>query len=154
MVSVFNDIRGRRSQPVSGFIIKLREFSNEKIRRCNRPGNLDPGMRNCCSQHRRFSGRLTSILAGSIGKSAWLFLRYGRFRNDIRRHCLGASHPKQRVFSMGKLHKYTGYATILAAAAAAVSGSDDGFHKGAGDATAALAVATCITGFYRIWPLF
>ena len=49
--------------------------------------------------------------------------------------------------SMGKLHKYTGYATIVAAAAAAVSGSDDGFHKGAGNATAALAVATCITGF-------
>ncbi len=49
--------------------------------------------------------------------------------------------------SMGKLHKYMGYGTLIAAAAAGVSGSDDGFHKGAGNAAAALAVATCITGF-------
>jgi len=48
---------------------------------------------------------------------------------------------------MGKLHKSMGYGTIIAAAAAGVSGSDDGFHKGAGDAAAALALATCITGF-------
>lgn len=57
-------------------------------------------------------------------------------------------------FSMGKLHKYTGYATIAAAATAAVSGSDDGFHKGAGDATAALALATCITGFTEFGHYF
>lgn len=49
---------------------------------------------------------------------------------------------------MGKLHKYTGYGTLVAAAAAGFSGSGgDGFHKGAGDAAAVLAVATCITGF-------
>ena len=49
--------------------------------------------------------------------------------------------------TMGKFHKYMGYGTIIAAAVAGVSGSDDGFHKGAGNAAAALAVATCITGF-------
>ena len=50
--------------------------------------------------------------------------------------------------TMGKLHKYMGYGTIIAAAAAGVSGSGGGgFHKGAGNAAAALAVATCITGF-------
>jgi len=57
-------------------------------------------------------------------------------------------------FPMGKVHKYTGYATLVAAAAAAVSGSDDGFHKGAGNATAALAVATCITGFMEYGHYF
>ena len=60
------------------------------------------------------------------------------------------SHPpatRSSGFSMGKLHKYTGYGTIIAAVAAGVSGSDNGFHKGAGDMAAALAVATCITGF-------
>ncbi len=50
-------------------------------------------------------------------------------------------------FTMGELHKYMGYGTIIAAAAAGVSGSDDGFHKGAGNLTAVLAVMTCITGF-------
>lgn len=50
--------------------------------------------------------------------------------------------------TMGKLHKYMGYGTIIAAAAAGLSGSGgDGFHKGAGNAAAGLAVATCITGF-------
>ncbi len=47
----------------------------------------------------------------------------------------------------GKSHKYMGYGTLVAAAAAGLSGSDDDFHKGAGDAAAALAVLTCITGF-------
>ena len=48
---------------------------------------------------------------------------------------------------MGKVHGYLGYGTVIAALAAGVSGSDDGFHKGAGNATAVLAVATCVTGF-------
>jgi len=54
----------------------------------------------------------------------------------------------------GKLHKYMGYGTLVAAAAAGVSGSDDGFHKGAGDAAAALAVFTCITGFMEYSDYF
>jgi hypothetical protein len=58
----------------------------------------------------------------------------------------GAGSTDSRV-SMGKMHKYLGYATLGAALAAGVSGSDDGFHKGAGTAAAALAVATCVTGF-------
>lgn len=49
--------------------------------------------------------------------------------------------------SMGKLHKYLGYATLAAGLVAGVSGSDDGLHKGAGTAAAAFAVATCATGF-------
>jgi len=50
-------------------------------------------------------------------------------------------------FSMGKLHKYLGYATLGAALVAGASGSDSGFHKGMGTLTAAMAVATCTTGF-------
>lgn len=57
------------------------------------------------------------------------------------------SRTSDSRFSMGKLHKYLGYATLGAALAAGVSGSDDGFHKGAGTLAAALAVATCATGF-------
>lgn len=48
---------------------------------------------------------------------------------------------------MGKIHKYLGYSTLAAAAAAGVSGSDNGFHKGAGAAAAVLGVAACATGF-------
>lgn len=49
---------------------------------------------------------------------------------------------------MGKLHKYAGYGTLVAAAAAGFSGSGGGgFHKGAGDITAVLAVAACASGF-------
>jgi hypothetical protein len=58
-----------------------------------------------------------------------------------------ASGSMDKRFSMGKMHKYLGYATLGAALAAGVSGSDDGFHKGAGIAAAALAVAACATGF-------
>jgi hypothetical protein len=58
-----------------------------------------------------------------------------------------ASGSTDSRFSMGKLHKYLGYATLAAGLAAGVSGSDDGFHKGAGTLAAALAVATCTTGF-------
>jgi hypothetical protein len=58
-----------------------------------------------------------------------------------------ASGSTDSRFSMGKMHKYLGYATLGAALAAGVSGSDDGFHKGVGTAAAALAVATCVTGF-------
>lgn len=57
--------------------------------------------------------------------------------------------------TMGKIHKYTGYGTIVAAIAAGASGSSgDGFHKGAGNAAAALAVATCITGFTEYGHFF
>ena len=48
---------------------------------------------------------------------------------------------------MGELHKYLGYATLGAVLVAGASGSDNGFHKGAGTLAAALAVATCTTGF-------
>jgi len=49
---------------------------------------------------------------------------------------------------MGKFHKYAGYGTLVAAAAAGLSGSQgDGFHKGAGDTAAVLAVAACASGF-------
>ena len=59
-----------------------------------------------------------------------------------------ASTTRSYGSTMGKLHKYMGYGTIIAAAAAGVSGSGGGgFHKGAGNAAAGLAVATCITGF-------
>lgn len=58
-----------------------------------------------------------------------------------------ASRSTDSRFSMGKMHKYLGYLTLGAALAAGVSGSDDGFHKGAGTLAAALAVATCVTGF-------
>ncbi len=59
-----------------------------------------------------------------------------------------ASSTRSYGSTMGKLHKYMGYGTIVAAIAAGASGSSgDGFHKGAGDTAAALAVLTCITGF-------
>ncbi len=59
-----------------------------------------------------------------------------------------ASTSRSYGSTMGKLHKYMGYGTIIAAAAAGVSGSGGGgFHKGAGNAAAVLAVASCITGF-------
>ena len=49
--------------------------------------------------------------------------------------------------SMGKAHKYLGYGTLAFAAAAAVSGGNNGFHKGAGVGAAGMAVAACTTGF-------
>jgi len=51
------------------------------------------------------------------------------------------------MMNMGKAHKYLGYGTLLLAATAAVSGGDNAFHKGAGVAAAAMAVATCVTGY-------
>ena len=92
------------------------------------------------------SATLDQYLGSSIGKSAGFSCDMAGSEMTSDGIALGPA-TRNSGFSMGKLHKYTGYATILAAAAAAVSGSDDGFHKGAGDATAALAVATCITGF-------
>lgn len=56
--------------------------------------------------------------------------------------------------TMGKMHKYLGYSTLAAAAAAGVSGSDNGFHKGAGAAAAVLGVAACATGFAEYGYLF
>jgi hypothetical protein len=56
--------------------------------------------------------------------------------------------------TMGKAHKYLAYGTIVAAVAAGVSGSDDGFHKGAGNAAAVFAVATCVTGFMEYSDYF
>ena len=93
-----------------------------------------------------FAATLDQYLGGNLGKLAGFSCDAagsGMTSDSI------ASRPASSGsgFTMGKLHKYTGYATIAAAAAAAVSGSDDGFHKGAGNATAALALATCITGF-------
>lgn len=51
--------------------------------------------------------------------------------------------------SMDDYHKYLGYAALGTALAAGVSGSDNGFHKSAGAATAVLAVAACATGFWE-----
>jgi hypothetical protein len=48
----------------------------------------------------------------------------------------------------GDAHKYLGYGTLLMAAAAGVSGGDNGFHKSAGVGAAVLGVAACGTGFY------
>lgn len=93
-----------------------------------------------------FSAMLDQYLGGNMGKLSGFSC--GVSSSDMTSGSM-ALRPANRNsgFSMGKVHKYTGYATILAAAAAAVSGSDDGFHKGAGNATAALALTTCITGF-------
>jgi hypothetical protein len=54
----------------------------------------------------------------------------------------------------GKAHKYLGYGTLLMAAAAGVSGGDNGFHKGAGIGAAVLGVAACGTGFYEYGNYF
>lgn len=64
------------------------------------------------------------------------------------------SQPRSYGSTMGKAHKYLAYATLVAAGAAGVSGSDDGFHKGAGNAAAVLAVATCVTGFMEYSDYF
>jgi hypothetical protein len=48
----------------------------------------------------------------------------------------------------GDAHKYLGYGTLLMAAAAGVSGGDNGFHKSAGVGAAVLGVAACASGFY------
>jgi hypothetical protein len=53
------------------------------------------------------------------------------------------------IMGMDQAHKYLGYGTLLFAAATAVSGGNNMFHKGAGIATAAMAVAACTTGFIQ-----
>jgi len=55
--------------------------------------------------------------------------------------------PGTGWMNTGKAHKYLGYGTLLMAAAAGVSGGDNGFHKGAGVGAAVLGVAACGTGF-------
>lgn len=93
-----------------------------------------------------FSAMLDQYLGGNLGKPAGFSCEVAG--SDMTSDSMALSPANRNSgFAMGKLHKYTGYATIVAAAAAAVSGSDDGFHKGAGNAAAALALATCITGF-------
>jgi hypothetical protein len=54
----------------------------------------------------------------------------------------------------GKAHAYLGYGTLLMAAAAGVSGGDNGFHKGAGVGAAVLGIAACGTGFYEYGNYF
>ncbi len=93
-----------------------------------------------------FATTLDQYLGGNPGKLAGFSCDVANSHMTSDSIALRSASPNSG-FTMGKLHKYTGYATIIAAAAAAVSGSDDGFHKGAGNATAALALATCITGF-------
>jgi hypothetical protein len=55
--------------------------------------------------------------------------------------------PGTSWMSTGKAHEYLGYGTLLMAAAAGVSGGDNGFHKVAGVGAAVLGLAACGTGF-------
>ncbi len=62
--------------------------------------------------------------------------------------------PEICWINTGKAHKYLGYGSLLMAAAAGVSGGDNGFHKGAGVGAAVLGVAACGTGFYEYGHYF
>jgi len=97
-----------------------------------------------------FAASLNHYLSGASGKvSGALLTRDASSGNMLLadNSLRTASGSPDSRFSMGKMHKYLGYATLGAALAAGVSGADDGFHKGAGTAAAALAVAACATGF-------
>ncbi|MFZ2631465.1 MAG: hypothetical protein WA081_11040 [Desulfosalsimonadaceae bacterium] len=97
-----------------------------------------------------FAASIDQYLSGSGGKVSQTLLTCDASSGNMiladNSARTGSGASDSRV-SMGKLHKYLGYATLGAALAAGVSGSDDGFHKGAGTLAAALAVATCATGF-------
>jgi hypothetical protein len=91
---------------------------------------------------------LEQYLDGNMGQPVSFLCAVSSTDISPSSHMTSASLARSGGSAMGKLHKYMGYGTIIAAAAAGVSGSGGGgFHKGAGDAAAGLAVATCITGF-------
>lgn len=62
-------------------------------------------------------------------------------------HETRGSQPSR--FNMSSMHKYLGYGTLLFAAAAGVSGGDNGFHKAAGGGAAVMALAASATGYYE-----
>lgn len=95
-----------------------------------------------------FAASLEQYLGSNLGQLVNFSCEVSSTDISPARNTTSASNARSYGSTMGKLHKYTGYGTIIAAAAAGVSGSGGGgFHKGAGNAAAGLAVATCITGF-------
>jgi hypothetical protein len=67
-------------------------------------------------------------------------------------HETRGSRPSR--FNMSNMHKYLGYGTLLFAAAAGVSGGDNGFHKAAGGDAALMAIAASATGYYEYGHYF
>jgi hypothetical protein len=65
-----------------------------------------------------------------------------------------SSASTRKSFSMGSLHKYLGYGTLVLAAGAAFSSSSKDVHEPLGYAAASAATLTCITGFMEYSDYF